>query len=164
MLQALLLLLSVTPVLAEALPPYHAGTGDRTPPSGLERELTSQAQRLLRRATGLAPAHDEALSAADSVLGFFGGRRSSSALSRASSKRRMTQQAKLEISESEEQIEVYEKDIKELQREMQQEIEQLQARWATVAEQLDEFQVRPRRADVQIDFVGLGWRPVWRSA
>lgn len=64
MLQALLLLLSVTPVLAEALPPYHAGTGDRTPPSGLERELTSQAQRLLRRATGLAPAHDEALSAA----------------------------------------------------------------------------------------------------
>ena len=107
---------------------------------------------------------DEALSAADSVLGFFGGRRSSSALSRASSKRRMTQQAKLEISESEEQIEVYEKDIKELQREMQQEIEQLQARWATVAEQLDEFQVRPRRADVQIDFVGLGWRPVWRSA
>ena len=107
---------------------------------------------------------DEALSAAESIMGFFGGRRSSSTLSRASGKRRMTQRAKLEISESEEQIEAYEKDLEELQREMQQDIEQIHGRWATVAEQLDEFQVRPRRADVQIDFVALGWRPVWRSA
>ncbi|MCK4832676.1 MAG: hypothetical protein KAS81_07900, partial [Anaerolineales bacterium] len=60
--------------------------------------------------------------------------------------------------------EAYEKDLEELQREMQQDIEQIHGRWATVAEQLDEFQVRPRRADVQIDFVALGWRPVWRSA
>jgi hypothetical protein len=138
----------------------------------LKTKLDRVEERLRRERRDLSDAEseyasrkrDEALSAADSILGFFGGRRSSRTLSRASGKRRMTQRARLEISESEEQIEAYEKDLEELQREMQQDIEQIHERWATLAEQLDEFQVRPRRADVQIDFVALGWRPVWRSA
>ena len=106
---------------------------------------------------------DETLSAAESVLGFFSKRRSSGALSRASSKRRMTERAKLEIEEGEEQIQTYEKELKELQTELQADIEGIHDRWAEVAEQLDEFHVRPRRADVQIVFLGLGWRPEWRD-
>jgi hypothetical protein len=106
---------------------------------------------------------EEALSAAESVLGLFGRRRASTALSRASSKRRMTERARLEIEESEEQIKVYEKELEELQREMQAEIQDIHDEWAEIGGQVEEFHVRPRRADVQIGFVALGWRPGWRD-
>lgn len=106
---------------------------------------------------------DEVLSAAESVLGLFGRRRLGSTLSRASSKRRMTTRAGQEIEESEEQIKTFEKDLEELQKELQAEVQDIHDRWAGVAEQVEEFYVRPRRADVQIGFVALGWRPDWRK-
>ncbi len=106
---------------------------------------------------------EEALSAAESVLGLFGRGRASSALSRASSKWRMTQRARMEIEESEEQIRVYEKELEVLQREMQAEIQDIHDRWVEVGGQVEEFHLRPRRADVQIGFVALGWRPGWRD-
>jgi peptidoglycan hydrolase CwlO-like protein len=72
----------------------------------------------------------------------------------------MTERAKLQVTESKEQIVAYEKDLEELQKELQSEIEELHDKWAAVAQEFEEFQVRPRRADVQIAFLGLGWRPV----
>lgn len=106
---------------------------------------------------------DETLSAAETVLGFLGRRRSSTALSKASSKRRMTTQARHKVEQREEQITAYEKELEELQREMQKEIEALNDQWGGATKTLEEFRVRPRRADVQISFVALGWRPVWRK-
>ena len=64
MLHALLLLLSVTPVLTDALPPYHTPSGERTTQTRLEGELTAGAQRLLRRAAGRSPVHEPSLSTA----------------------------------------------------------------------------------------------------
>ncbi len=106
---------------------------------------------------------EEAISAAESVLGFLTGRRSSRALSQASRKRRMTERSRQDVEETEEQIEEFEEELEELKRELQAEIEEAHDQWAAVADEIKEFHVRPRRADVQIGFVGLGWRPEWRD-
>lgn len=129
-----------------------------------ERLRQEQHQLSDAEADYAARKRDETLSAAETVLGFFGRRRSSTALSRASSKRRMTEKARLKVEKREEQIIVYEETLKELQREMQTDVEEINDRWAEIAEAMQEFRVRPRRADVQIIFAGLGWRPVWRGA
>ena len=107
---------------------------------------------------------EEVLSGAESVLGFLVGRRPTTALSKASTKRRMTERSKQQMEESQEQIQVYEKELEELKKELQAEVEQIHQKWADAAAELEEFQVRPRRADVQIAFTGLGWRPVRRQA
>jgi hypothetical protein len=137
-----------------------------------EKKLDQVEDRLRREQRELEEAEqeysarkrEEALSAAESVMRFFGSRKAGSALSKASTKRRMTTRAKLEIEESEEQIKEYEEQLEELQRDLQEEIEELKDHWAEIAAEREEFHVRPRRADVQIAFLGLGWRPSWRDA
>lgn len=137
-----------------------------------EKKLDQVEDRLRREQRDLAEAEDEysarkrdeALSAAESVMRFFGSRKAGSAFSKASTKRRMTTHAKQDIEESKDQIQEYEEQLEELKKELQEEIEELNDRWAEIASQQEEFQVRPRRADVQIAFLGLGWRPSWRDA
>jgi hypothetical protein len=104
---------------------------------------------------------EELLSGVESVFGLFSGRRSSRRLSTASRKRRMTRQAKADIEESEEVIEELEKEIEELEQEAKEEIEELTEKWLRLIDEVEEVEVRPRRADVQINLFALGWLPHW---
>jgi hypothetical protein len=134
-----------------------------------ERELNQLEDRLRREERELeedkiehsARKQEELLSGAESVFGLITGRRSSSRLSSASRKRRMTRQAKADIKESEEVIEDLEKEIEELKQEAARELKELTEKWAELIDEVEEIEVRPRRTDVRIDLFALGWLPHW---
>jgi seryl-tRNA synthetase len=97
----------------------------------------------------------------ESVFGLLTGSRSSRRLSSASRKRRMTRQAKADIEESEEVIDDLEKEIEELKAEAQEELEELTEKWADLIDEVEEIEVRPRRADVRVNLFALAWLPHW---
>jgi ubiquinone biosynthesis protein Coq4 len=92
-----------------------------------ESKLDSLQEKLRREETELekdqsaydARKQQEMLSAGDSLLSFFGGRkRVTTALSSASQKRQMTERAKQEVQESQETIALLNQQIAELQAEL----------------------------------------------
>lgn len=104
---------------------------------------------------------EEMLSGTESVLGFLLGRRSSRAISTASRKHRLTQQAQADVGESEATIEKLNKEIADLREEMQTELTQIKQYWSDVVEQVEEEEIPPKRRDIDIDLFGVGWAPVW---
>jgi hypothetical protein len=134
-----------------------------------ERELDRIKDRLRREKRELeedkiehsARKQEELLSGVESVVGLFTGRRSSSRVSSASRKRRMTRQAKADVKESEEVIEELEEEIETLEEEAKAELEEVDAKWRELIDEVEEIEVRPRRADVRIDLFALAWFPYW---
>ncbi len=104
---------------------------------------------------------EELLSGAETVLGVLTGRRVTRGLSSASRKRRMSQQAKADIKESEDAIRDLKDQIREVEDRAKQELETLNARWGERIDQVEEIQVRPRRSDVQVTLFALAWLPRW---
>ncbi len=107
---------------------------------------------------------DEMVGIGESVLGFFMGRRSSRLLSRASSKRRMTTKAKLDIEESKEVIADLQKEIAELETELKEAADEIAARWSDALDDLDSDEITPRRTDVDVELSALAWLPSWLVA
>jgi hypothetical protein len=120
-----------------------------------ERELEED------RAEHSARKQEELLSGVESVFGLFKGRRSSSRLSSASRRRRMTSQAKADVEESLDAIEDIREDMAELEAEAREEVEELTEKWAALIDEVQEEEVRPRRADVQVSLFALAWLPRW---
>jgi hypothetical protein len=104
---------------------------------------------------------EELLSGVETVFSLFSGRKSSSRLSSASRKRRMTRQAKADIEESEETIEELDAKIEALEEEANREMEELKEKWGELIDEFEEVELRPRRADVRIDLFALAWLPRW---
>jgi DNA helicase HerA-like ATPase len=134
-----------------------------------EREVDRIKDRLRREKRELeedkiehsARKQEELLSGVESVIGLFTGSRSSSRLSSASRKRRMTRQAQADVEESEEVIEELEEEVEMLNEEAKAELEELDAKWRELIDEVEEIEVRPRRADVRIDLFALAWFPYW---
>lgn len=104
---------------------------------------------------------DEVLSGAEAVFSLFSGRRSSSRISKASSKRRMTSKAKADVKESQEAIDEMEKQLGELEREAKDEVDQVTAKWQKLMDEVQEIEVRPKRSDVQVSLFAVAWVPTW---
>jgi hypothetical protein len=73
----------------------------------------------------------------------------------------MTRQAKADIEESEEVIEELEAEIDELEEEAKRETDELSEKWAALIDEVEEVEVRPRRADVRLNLFALAWIPRW---
>jgi hypothetical protein len=106
----------------------------------------------------------EALSAGDSILGMFLGKRRSlgGSLSKASSRRQMTERAKLDIEESEAEIEKLNQEIAEIEQALQEASAEATERWNAAVEQVEQFQVRPRKSDVKVRQMAVAWTPNWQ--
>ncbi|MCO6450637.1 MAG: hypothetical protein J5I90_07585 [Caldilineales bacterium] len=92
------------------------------------------------------------------VLGIFGRRRS---LSSSMSKRRMTGRAQADIKESEQEIARLQEEIADMQKQLEDDAADITQDWAAALDQIESYEVKPRRADVQIELVALAWMPVW---
>jgi len=121
-----------------------------------KRELSEDEMQLAARR------RDEVLTLGESALRLLGGRRSVTSLSRSSTKRRMTQQAKADVEESEDEIEDLGKDLADLKEQWTQEAAEIHSRWAEKLEDVTTRQIKPRRTDVVVQFCGLAWTPIWR--
>ena len=130
----------------------------------LETRLKREKQELDQdQAEYGARKQEELLSGAQAVASIFGilGRRSTSGVMRTMTKRRLSSQAKADIEESEQEIARLQKDIKELNDSLQSEIDAITQDWDKVIDEIETYQVTPRRADVRVDLVALAWVPTW---
>ncbi len=113
------------------------------------------------RAEYAARKQEEMVSGAETVLGIFGifGRKKS--LSSAMTKRRMTARAKQDVEESEEEIARLQQEIEEMEAELKAEAEEISRRWEEMQDDIETYEVKPRRADVDVNLAALVWLPYW---
>jgi len=107
---------------------------------------------------------EEIISAGETVasmIGIFRRRRPTTALSRAATKRRLTSSAKADVERSQAEIARLQSEMDDIQRNMEEEANAVSNRWSTALDNIETYSVRPRRSDVQIDLVALGWAPYW---
>jgi len=116
-----------------------------------ERELRQDEAELSQRRMEEMGTH------AENVLSLFSRR--SRRLSTSLSKRRMTEQAQADVEESIEAIEDYKEQIADLELELKQAIEEVQAKWADIADDMEEIPVRPYKKDILVDLFGVAWFP-----
>lgn len=131
--------------------------------SGLQEKLRREEVELQKDETAYnARKQQEMLSAGDSLLSFFGGRkRVTTALSSASQKRQMTERAKQEVLESQATIAQLNQQIQELQAEMDSVSREAAERWEKTQHEIEEYPVRPRKTDVNIQHLAVAWTPQW---
>ena len=121
-----------------------------------ERELAQDEAEHRSRKTS------ELVGLGESVLGFFLGRKSTRGIGSALTRRRMTSNAKADIEESTETIEELQREQEKVGAEMQDRVREISARWENPEAALTSEELVPRRSDVSVDFVALGWLPSWR--
>ena len=121
-----------------------------------ERELArDEAEHQSRKTT-------ELVGIGETVLGFFLGRKSTRSLGSALNRRRMTANAKADIDESEETIEALNTELGKVNAEMQALAGEITAKWEAPETQLQTEELAPRRSDVTVHFVAVGWLPFWK--
>jgi hypothetical protein len=134
-----------------------------------DRRLDQMMDRLRRAETALAKKEADAqarkrellTSVGESVLGMFLGRRSLRAASSSLGKYRMQTASDLARKEAEEKVEDLQGDVDELKRELKEQADVTARRWEEAAQALEEVTVTPRRTDVSVDRVSIGWIPCW---
>jgi hypothetical protein len=120
-----------------------------------ERDLAAD------QATYDARKREEAIGIGESVLGFFMGRRSTTSLSKAATKRRMTTQAKLNIDESTDTIADLQKEVADLEAQFKDATDDITRKWADLLDHLETDEIKPRRTDVDVHLAALAWLPSW---
>jgi hypothetical protein len=105
---------------------------------------------------------EELLTLGESALNLLTRRRSSTMISRSSRKRRMTKRAQADVQESLETIEDLEQQLQGLKAQWEEQAAEISDGWSEKLEVVEEFEVKPRRADVRVEFCGLAWVPTWR--
>jgi hypothetical protein len=104
---------------------------------------------------------EEMGSAAETLISLFGRRKSSRRISSSLSKRRMTEQARADVKESQEAIADLKKQIAAIEQEKAQALEEVNNRWGEIANQVDEIEIAPLKKDVLIDLFGVAWAPYY---
>ncbi len=121
-----------------------------------QRELAEDQQELEARK------REELLGLGESAFNLLTGRRSSTVVSRASTKHRLKQRARADVEESEAEIKSLEQQLEDLKAQWEEQVAAINDRWAETLEQIEEVKIVPRRTDVVVSFCGLAWVPVWQ--
>jgi hypothetical protein len=95
------------------------------------------------------------------LLTFLTRRRLYRTVSWTASRRRLAQQANMELEESRQELEDMEAELSELQEELERDIRGITPKWVDVLKGLASYTIRPRRSDVQVKIVGIVWVPAW---
>ncbi len=100
------------------------------------------------------------ISAGSAVLGmFFGRRRTLSSAGTAVRGVGRTFQERQDVSRAEENIEALQKQLADLNTELETEVDNLEERFDPEAGELEVFGLKPRKTDVEVRFLTLAWAP-----
>ena len=77
------------------------------------------------------------------------------------SKRRLTEQAKADVDESIDAIADFKRQIAELEKQHQEAIAAINARWGDVVNDITEVTVSPKKTDVFVNLFGVAWTPYY---
>lgn len=121
-----------------------------------ERKLVkNESEHQSRKAT-------ELVGMGESLLGFFLGRRSTRSMGSALNRRRMTARAKADVEESLESLDEMRQKQQQLTMEIQEQAKKISEKWEHPESSLVTEEVAPRRSEVNVHFIALGWLPFWR--
>ncbi|MCX5970395.1 MAG: type IV secretion system DNA-binding domain-containing protein [Coprothermobacterota bacterium] len=134
------------------------------------KKLESLQDKLARARAEVAQHQSEAsarsqevwVSAGESLLGAFLGRRSSKAASSAMSKARQSSKAAVSIQEAREKLQRLELEMAQLSQEMERELVALATRWNQATVSVETLSVAPIKSDFQIAPLVLVWAPYWQ--
>ena len=131
----------------------------------LEQQLT-RAERALEDQKILYKGRqqEELLSAGETIVGMFLGRRRTSPLSTASRRRRMTSQARANLEQAEAEVARLKREIAACQEEQEAALAQERRAWEGLEAQVEEAIVRPRKTDIRVNILGIAWVPHWLFA
>jgi len=101
------------------------------------------------------------VSVGESLLGMFLGRRSMRTASSSLGKYRMKSSAKHAIEEAEERIEALEREMAALEDELRVQTETITDQWDQALESFEVVPITPRRTDIEVDVLAVGWEPYW---
>ncbi|MCB8967682.1 MAG: ATP-binding protein [Ardenticatenaceae bacterium] len=116
-----------------------------------ERELRDDEAELARRRREEFGKH------AETLIGLFTRRRSS--VSASLSKRRMTEKAADDVTESKEAIAAFQQELVELEEEMKAALAAVREKWLDAAAETTEIVVTPFKKDVHVELFGVAWLP-----
>ncbi len=71
----------------------------------------------------------------------------------------MTSQAKADVKESLEAIEEFKEEIEELEAQAKETVDEINDRWAGIANEVTEIPVTPYKKDVLVELFGVAWFP-----
>jgi vacuolar-type H+-ATPase subunit H len=103
---------------------------------------------------------EELFTAGEAALSLLRGR-TTYTLSRASSATRMRRQTDEDLKESEEVLAEIEKEMAEVEQQFELELQQLNQRWVTIANTVEDYLITPFKKDIHVELFGVGWVPVW---
>jgi len=95
----------------------------------------------------------------ENILGLFTGRRRS--ISTSLTKRRMTSQAKTDVEAAELEIKKIEKEMKHMEAELADELNEVKVRWEEAVDQVIEEPISPYKKNIFIELFGLVWLPYY---
>ena len=132
-----------------------------------DRKLVTLKEKLAREQRELEQDEDELSSRkmeelgthAETIFSLFGKRRSSRRISGSLSKRRMTSQAKADVTESKEVIADLTRQINDLENEKTRALQEVNDRWAGLVNQVSEIPISPLKKDVLVNLFGIAWLP-----
>ncbi len=101
----------------------------------------------------------EIIGVAETIFSVFKGRRRS--FSTAATKSRMRRKAAQKMEATRIDLEELHDDYRDLEKELQEKIQEVKERWEAVSADITVHEVKPRRADVKVDQVMLVWQPFW---
>jgi hypothetical protein len=135
----------------------------------LERKYDTQLDRInskinrltsslnAKKAEHDARKREEVFGVGETVLGVLLGRRRTTGITTASRRRRMTTQTKLKIDEIKNEIEDLKEEILEVESELKEQVYAITSKWEDVQEEIIDFEITPRRADVFVDEPKIAW-------
>lgn len=142
--------------LAKVRQRYEA-TLDRLEQQLLRAERYLEDQKILYKGRQ----QEELLSAGETIVGMFIGRRRTSPLSTASRRRRMTSQARANLEQAEAEVSRLKREIAACQEEREAALSQERHNWEGVEAQVEEAVIRPRKTDIRVTVLGITWVPHW---
>jgi hypothetical protein len=103
---------------------------------------------------------EELVSGAESVVGFFFGRKAGRAVTQASTKRRMTQTAGLKAEREQQEAAAVRSDLDSLNAQLQDEVAAIDARHVEEETQVQALDVPLEKDDVRVETLAILWIPV----
>ena len=126
----------------------------------IETRLKREERELREDEADLDRSKQEEMTAyAETVFGFFGGRKKS--LSSTMSKRTRRARAKEDVEESVEEITELKEDLAELEEELKEAVEEIEEKWAEIAADVGKIRVAPYKKNIDVNLFGVAWFPYY---
>jgi hypothetical protein len=130
-----------------------------------ERKIDSVEDKLGREERELAEdeaeydqrKREEAVTHAETLFSLFSKRRRS--VSSSMTKRRMTAKAKADVEESKDEIANLQKELVELEQEVEDALREIQAKWEAVAQDTTTISITPTKSGINVTLFGVAWLP-----